>query len=321
MSKLLPKKWFAVDIEADFAAAEAIEYAFNTLDALGTEIDHLRRSVGDNVKVTGYFKELPGEDAVNQELGSALVIHGLESTSISSVSTREVEDADWLAEWKRHWKPTEIGRFVIAPPWSDVPEADKIVIRIEPNMAFGTGTHETTQLCLNAIDENYHGGQTFLDVGTGTGILAIAAAKLRNLTTENTEVTEEDTIPFFPTSVSSVNSVVNILACDTDADSVKIAKENAVLNGVGGTIEFINGPITAETPAFDFVCANLTIDVILPILPLLVNKATAILLLSGILTEQEEQITDELFKLNISNYKLERSGEWISVLIRFNQAS
>src|SRR5205085_3138018 len=104
---------------------------------------------------------------------------------------RVVEEIDWLAEWKKHWQPTEVGRFVIAPPWQEIDPGDKILIQIEPNMAFGTGTHETTQLCLDAISELYRPQLTFLDVGTGTGILAIAAAKLGG---------------------------DQVLACDTDAD-------------------------------------------------------------------------------------------------------
>ena len=81
-----------------------------------------------------------------------------------------------MAEWKKNSQPVEVGeRFIIAPPWTELSNAhNRIVIRIEPGMAFGTGTHETTRLCLDAI-EKYFAGGSFLDVGTGTGILAIAA--------------------------------------------------------------------------------------------------------------------------------------------------
>lgn len=282
------KRWFAIDVDAAPSAAEAIEFAFNTLDALGTEIDHLRKTGSDSVKITAYFNDLPSESIVNDEIANALNIYSLKKDCVRSVSYREVIDQDWLAEWKRHWKPTEIGKFVIAPPWSDVGGTEKIVIRIEPNMAFGTGTHDTTQLCLKAIDDRYRPELSLLDVGTGTGILAIAAAK---------------------------RGGTNILACDTDADSVKIARENAAFNGVGDRITFFDGPIDEATPSFDLVCANLTIDVIVPILDLLLEKTKTFLLLSGILGEQEQIIRDELLKFEISDLKLESSGEWISVLI------
>lgn len=290
MSETPAKRWFAVDVEADAAAAEAVEYAFNTLEALGTEIDHLRKTGTDAVKITGYFNDLPTNEDLQFEINDALNIFEQNQSAIRSTSSREVKDADWLAEWKRHWKPTEIGKFIIAPPWSEVAETGKIIIRIEPNMAFGTGTHDTTQLCLKAIGEMYDGGQTCLDVGTGTGILAIAVAKLGG---------------------------TNIFACDTDADSVKIARENAVLNGVGEAITFADGPINDNTRRYDFTCANLTADVIVPILPLLIAKTKNVLLLSGILAEQENLITDELLKFQISNFQIEHSGEWISVLIKF----
>src|SRR5205823_1899344 len=141
-----------------------------------------------------------------------------------------------------------------APPWESVDEPDKILVTIEPNMAFGTGTHETTRLCLNAVSEHYRPDQSFLDVGTGTGILAIAAAKIA---TEDTGVTAKKDENLNKTSVSSV---ATILACDIDADSVQIATQNAALNGVAEKIDFFQGTVTPETPVSDFVCANLTLD-------------------------------------------------------------
>jgi len=136
-------------------------------------------------------------------------------------------------------------------------------------------------------------GKRVLDVGTGTGILAIATAKLGGS---------------------------NILACDTDIDSVKIARENSVLNDAGEQIDFFDGSIDTATPQFDFVCANLTIDVIVPIFELLLAKAKNTLLLSGILSEQEPQIREALQKFQISDskFEIERAGEWISVIVRIS---
>lgn len=288
------QKWTAVDITVDARATEAIESALNQLDTLGTEIDSFRSSKGEPSIVTGFFDVLPDEAEIDSTLNEALRIYGFTSEAVKSIASRNVEQTDWLAEWKKYWKPTVVGKFVIAPPWENVEEPEKIVISIEPNMAFGTGTHETTQLCLQAITDHYLSGQTFLDVGTGTGILAIATAKLATL---------------------SIGKDIKILACDTDADSFAIAKENAILNGVGERIEFIHGPIDDDTPSFDFVCANLTIDVIVPLLPLLLAKTRERLVLSGILVEQKNIIDAELQKFEISNLKFEISGEWIAVII------
>ncbi len=283
-----PKQWFALDFAALPEAAEAVEFALNSLDALGTEINNLGPNRNDILKVVGYFNEKPSDAAIESELAGAIAIYALDKDSAHIHGWREVKDQDWLAEWKKHWKPTETARFVIAPTWETVEESGKIVIRIEPSMAFGTGTHETTRLCLKAIEENYRPGESFLDVGTGTGILAIAVSKLNE-------------------------SPVRILACDTDEDSIKIAIENAGLNNTP-EIESYVGSITDETPEFDVVCANVTLDVIVPMLPILVSKARRLLILSGILVEQEPAIREALLNLGCADPKIEPMGEWISVI-------
>ena len=285
------KTWFAVSVNVKTAAAEAIEFAFNGLDSLGTEINDMPKADRESVTVIGYFHALPAEDFLKHGMDDALRIYGISTDSIVGIQTAEVKNEDWLAEWKKHWKPTHVGRFVIAAPWHEVDDPDKIVIRIEPNMAFGTGTHETTQLCLAAISENYEPGQSFLDVGTGTGILAIAAAKL---------------------NLKSQISNLKFLACDTDDGSIGIARANAALNGVGD-IEFEAGPISSDTPRFGFVCANLTADVIIPILPLLLAKTSRTLVMSGILAEQEQLILNALPQHLTGRHSVTHSGDWISV--------
>jgi ribosomal protein L11 methyltransferase len=283
------QKWMAVEIVCAPSATEAIESAFNQLDALGTEIDSLRKTPHEPLTVSGYFETAPERTEIDACVVESLGIYGLSNDFVLSVTIKEVEQTDWLAEWKKHWRPTEIGRFVIAPPWEDVAADGKFVIRIEPNMAFGTGTHETTKLCVHKIDDLYRSDQTFLDVGTGTGILAIAAAKLGG---------------------------TSIFACDTDTDSVAIARENAVLNGAGAHIQFSDGSIDESTDIFDFVSANLTIDVILPLLSILLSKTRSVLLLSGILASQTPMITEALAKRGVAAEVIDADGEWISVLVR-----
>ena len=115
-------------------------------------------------------------------------------------------------------------------------------------------------------------------------------------------------------SVNSVPSVARILACDTDSDAVKIAKENAIMNGVEN-IEFVDGPLESDSASFDFVCANLTVDVILPVLPFLLEKTRETLVLSGILAEQKGMITAALEGMDITGFRTEHSGEWIAVIV------
>jgi ribosomal protein L11 methyltransferase len=301
MTAQTEQKWYSIEIMAAPEAADAVEFAFDLLNCLGTETDHLRKQATEDVRVVAYFNELPDDETLKAQLENALSAYDLTLDSIRSSNKSDVENRDWLAEWKKHWKPTVVGRFVVTPPWETVDGPEKIVIRIEPNMAFGTGTHETTRLCLTEIERLYSPNDSVLDVGTGTGLLAIAAAKL---------------VLALETSVHSVHSVTanpKILACDTDMDSVKIAIENAELNEVGDRIEFYEGSISAETGTFDLVLANLTIDVILPILPMLLASTGKHLIMSGILVEQRPMIEQALNEK--AEFRVEELGEWISVIV------
>jgi ribosomal protein L11 methyltransferase len=294
MSDPQPEIWHALEITADPAAAEALEFAFNELDTIGTEINYLGRKTTETVTVAGYFHPRPDAAEIQASLDYALGVYGLRPDAIRFREWRRFGKTDWLYDWKKHWKPTVIGSFIVAPPWEAVEDADRHIIWIEPNMAFGTGTHETTQLCLEAIEQNYRPEETFLDVGTGTGILAIGAARMK--------------------AAKGIREGGQIGGYDTDDGSIEIARENAVLNEVADFVRFHPCSIGDETPAADFVCANLTIDVILPLLPLLISKTRRILLLSGILAEQEPQIIDALAGHGFPAPEIGRKGEWISVL-------
>ncbi len=273
--------WHELEIDLEPAAREAVEYALMEAGALGT----VTVTTHQLDKVTGYFAQLPDRELIRSELFEALRIYELPSSSVRDMNLREVENRDWLEEWKKSWQPVEVGRFVIAPPWTEISKAPgRIVIRIEPGMAFGTGTHETTRLCLDAIEKHFNGG-SFLDVGTGTGILAIAAAKM------------------FPDA--------RIDACDIDTDAIEIARENAKANDVADQIAFRVGSIEETTPSADLVCANLTADVILQILPALIGVTCGKLILSGILETQIESIVGAL---NQSEVEIKQDGEWAAII-------
>lgn len=272
--------WHALDVDLDDAAHEAVEYALMEAGALGTETT--------DRGVTAYFAETPSRELVRNELFEALRIYDLPSSSVRDMNLREVAQRDWLEEWKQSWQPVEIGKFIIAPSWSNLEDVhDRLVIRIEPGMAFGTGTHETTRLCLHAIQKHYYGG-SFLDVGTGTGILAIAAAKL------------------FPDA--------RIEACDTDEAAIAIARENAALNGVAEQINFWVGSIDDSTASVDLV-ANLTANVISDLIPTLVGVTCGKLILSGILESQLELVQSRLHECGIDDFELTQDGEWVALII------
>ena len=280
-------KWFAIDLDVESAACEAVEYALMEAGALGTETNEADASM---LVVSAYFHTPPHRERVRAELAEAFRIYSLPSSSVRDMKFREVPNSDWLEEWKKSWQPVEVGSFIVAPPWSEIADDhNRHVIRIEPGMAFGTGTHETTRLCLKAITRFFK-GKSFIDVGTGTGILAIAAAK--------------------------VSPESKIWAYDTDAEAIAIAAENARANNVAESIEFHAGPLNPMQPSADFVCANLTADVITLLLPDLIAATCGRLVLSGILDVQAEGILDQLSQAaGFSNPIVLRDGEWVAIVV------
>ena len=256
-------------------------------DALGTE----RQDLDDNtLRITGYFDELPNRELVRSKLLEALQIYEKPSPSLQQMELREVPDEDWLSEWKKNWQPIVTGRFMIAPPWNNETVSDgQILITIEPGMAFGTGTHETTRLCLQAIEKHYEGG-SFLDVGTGTGILAIAAAKV------------------FPAA--------RVEAFDVDDEAVAIASENARLNNVADQIIFRTGTVDDSTQSADLVCANLTADVIIDLMPTLLAVTCGRLVLSGILQSQINAVLDRIRESGGPEpVEITNDGEWSAIVL------
>lgn len=285
------KPWQVIDAVVTHDAREAAEYGLMELGALGTET--IERADA-RLTIIAYFDHHPSIEVARAAVLDALRIYNLPPASLIEATSREIADQDWLAEWKKTWQPVEVGRFIIAPPWSEPPASEgghsssHIIIRINPGMAFGTGTHETTRLCLKAI-EKYFGGGSFLDVGTGTGILAISAAKLS------------------PES--------EIVACDTDAGAVAIAKENATLNGVASKIDFRVGTVDDSLASAEMICANLTAPVVVDLLPALLNAACGRLVLSGILDSQFAMVQARLVELAATVKEVMQDNEWLALVI------
>ena len=282
--------WYVAEAIIAHEASEAVEYGLMEAGALGTETS----DADANVVVLGYYETRPEIKTVRAALEDALRIYSLAPASLIDLNVCEIADRDWLAEWKKDWQPVEVGRFVVAPPWLEPPAVaggpldNRITIFIEPGMAFGTGTHETTRLCLKAIEKHFRGG-SFLDVGTGTGILAMAGAKM------------------FPDA--------RVEACDTDTEALEIAKENARLNGVAGQIDFRVGSVDEQTLSADLVCANLTAPVIVDLLPSLLGATCGRLVLSGILDSQVEMVQSRLLELGANTFGIDQDGEWVALVV------
>lgn len=297
--------WHSIDVivraSVDSPEVEAVQYALMEAGALGVEVKDGRLAPVDDkpealrrapsVCVSAYFNEPPDDELIERELAAACRMYEASPDAFGERLRGEIPPHDWLAEWKRNWQPVSIAEtFVIAAPWSEVsPAPGTHVIRIEPGMAFGTGTHETTRLCLSVIARLSKETGSVLDVGTGTGILAIAAAK--HFTHARIE------------------------ACDTDADAVRIAIENAELNTVADRIDFRVGSIDDDAASADLVVANLTADVILPLLPVLLRLACERLVLSGILDTQAEAVRRRLAELGATKIATHADGEWVALVV------
>ena len=196
-----------------------------------------------------------------------------------------VNDNDWNENWKKYFHTTEIGnRLAVVPSWEDYDNKDnRVCLNIDPGAAFGTGTHATTSLCLNVLDSKVNGGEKVLDIGCGSGILAIASVLL---------------------------GAEKALGVDIDAQSVKTAKENSEINNITDKTEFIVGDLADKgSGKYNIVCANIVADIIIKLLPDVGSFMTddGILIVSGIIDIRKEDVFKAIeengFKIAEEHYK------------------
>jgi ribosomal protein L11 methyltransferase len=206
-----------------------------------------------------------------------------------------IKDENWGENWKRFFKPLRIGeRFVVKPPWRRSHlKSDEICIDINPGMAFGTGNHPTTKLCLKALERRLVGrGYSVLDVGTGSGILAIASARL---------------------------GAKKVVGLDIDEKAIEMARENVENNKVRGIVTIRKGSIGIVKGYFDLVLANLDFKGLIRMrVPLIRRiKRNGILIISGILVEEEERIRNHYEIGDILRWvETEREGEWVCMTFK-----
>ena len=288
------KIWHAIEIEiarVGEAAATTQLWAFNTT---GIEVSE-DPTKPEFITLRAYFNEPPDEKKLREQIVRGLKLIDLPEFALRRVASSVIDDQDWMAEWKKGWEPILIGeRLMICPSWKreQVADTDRVVVEIDPGMAFGTGTHETTRGCLEMLERHWRGG-SLLDVGTGTGILAIAALKL------------------FPEA--------RVLGFDVDPEAIEVARENAAINGVAEELEIeVNRLASYHDQKFDVVLANLTADVIIPLAPEfpLVTEAGGTLIVSGILREQGDDVQRALAPHGFSVLEDKPDGEWVTFALR-----
>jgi ribosomal protein L11 methyltransferase len=247
---------------------------------------------------------LPETEALEQEryeLEQGLArVRSLDLGSVDPPALRWVREEEWADAWKAYFRPFRVGRrLVVIPSWEQYDlKQDDLPLFLDPGMAFGTGTHATTRLCLAWLEELVVPGQRVLDVGTGSGILAIAAARL---------------------------GAAAVAAVDLDPVAVEVAGENLGRNGVADRVAAIGGEIgdpavrawTAEG-APTLVVANIIAAVIRSILPAVAAMLPAggIFLASGIIREKEAELTGALAAEGLQPVEVREEGGWVAILAR-----
>lgn len=219
------------------------------------------------------------------------------------VASEVKDDSLWKDKWKEYFKPSHISdRIVVKPTWEEYePSEDEIMIEIDPGMAFGTGTHETTSMCMRALEKYVKPGMSMLDAGCGSGILSIAAAKL---------------------------GAADVLGVDIDEEAVRVSQENFELNKTGDVCKAIIGdvtkgieyrdPATGEAARYqaDIVAANLMAELLCMISQGLADhlKQGGTLISSGILNEKEEMVKESFVAAGLTVTEVMHDGEWCCIM-------
>lgn len=279
-------EWIEVSVTTTPDAGEAVSHILIEAGAEGVV------EAGPAVRVA-YF---PSGDDVEARLAriqsdvAALASFGLDPGP-ASVERRVVAEESWADAWKQYFRPLPIGeRLVVRPTWCEyTPASSELVIDLDPGMAFGTGTHPTTRLCTAALERTVRAGMRVIDIGTGSGILSIAALLL---------------------------GAGTAIACDTDPLAVGVAQENAALNGVGDRIEVVQGSwdrLIESGVKGEIVVANIIASVIEELIPqadaLLV--AGGRLIVSGIVAFRKPGVVSTLARHGWTLVNAEEDDQWV----------
>lgn len=307
-------KWTEVLIKVDPQAVEAVTDILYGLGAQGVAIDEpvdvqklredelywdyidekLLENDTEETKIMAYFSEeetnLPEKIAVIKEKIRNLTEFGL-SIGSGTVELSNVNQEDWESAWKQYFKPVHVtDRIVVKPEWEEYsPQEGEIVIEIDPGMAFGTGTHETTSMCINQIEKNLKSGDTVIDIGSGSGILSMAAVLL---------------------------GAEKATGVDLDPVAVRVALENVELNNLQDKIDILHGNLTdVIREKADIVVANIMADIILILLEDVREfiKDDGLFISSGIIQEKRAAVEARLLEKNFSIVEVETKGEWCAI--------
>jgi len=282
---------------AEDLVSALLESVFKSTPSVWSDLD------ANKSKVTVYLER---EDITKIE--EELIRQGINAIDESGFDVGEgvweitpVKREDWSQSWKRHFHPIEVSnRLLVKPEWEDVKaKSGQIVVTLNPGLSFGTGHHPTTLFCLKQLAEHAPNNEqrSFLDAGSGSGILAISAAKL---------------------------GFSQVVAWDFDPQAVRVARENAKQNNLDGELSFDVKDLTQMTTGgqkFDVICANLIYDLLIDESEKLISwtASDGCLILAGILKEQFSLVRDAFCRAGMKMIDNEVCGEWCSGVFRFNK--
>ena len=294
-------KWAQVTVTISQEASEAVANRLFDLNALGVEIRDAQPPTSSSATLVTYF---PMDDLVGDRLQKVqqfldqLPEWGIRAGR-SSVSLKAIQEADWAEEWRSSFSPQKIGdSIVVAPTWIEiVPKPSEVLIRLDPGMAFGTGQHPTTRLSILLLEKTIKGNEILADIGTGSGILSVAAAKL---------------------GASSIDAV------DLDETTLPVASNNFRLNDVESVIHLQAGNgLDVCSGKYDVIIANILTKVLLPMIPKFLRflNARGVVILSGIMKQETAQVVKALKLHQLSPIDIEQDEEWVAISAKLGDRS
>jgi ribosomal protein L11 methyltransferase len=301
-----PSEWLELSVQVDHEAVEPVtelfaRYGYN--EGVVIEEPFTQEPDGDNlavdltrpVMVRTFVSAADVPESAVDEIRRALWHLG-QMRAVGDLIIEPRREEDWANAWKEHYRPIRVGRkVVVRPPWQEYePEGDDIVVELDPGMAFGTGTHPSTRLCLLGLEEEIEPGDRVFDIGTGSGILAIAAAKL---------------------GASQIDAV------DIEPIAVRSTRENADRNGVGARIRVAEGGAGPDQPftgTYNLVIANIIARVLIEIAGGVTSSVNegGTLILAGIIESREPAVREAYEQLGLSFVRRAQIEDWVSLIYR-----
>lgn len=291
-----PLGWLEVSVRVVPEAAEAVAEVLSRYAPRGVVLDLGEGEARSSQPVTvkAYLVADTDVEARRHDVEAALWhLHHIWSV-IPEPTFRPIVDQDWTAGWKESIPVMHLGaRVVVKPSWrAYTPRPEEIVLEMDPGLAFGTGLHPTTQLCVAALEDFLQPGMHVLDLGTGTGILALVAAKL---------------------------GAAEVLAVDNNSDAVAVARHNARDNDVAHVIRLLHGSLPDVGGTYDLVVANILAHIIIDMAKSGLAKRVKLggtLVVSGVLVEQADDVSTALGQQGLRVTERRRQDEWVALVAR-----